>query len=102
MSDRNNPEIMAFSSAHEWELWLENKHADSAGVWVRFFKKGSGIASVTHAEALAAALCFGWIDGQVKTHDAESWLHKFGPGAPAASGRNAIENWSSDSPRSIN
>jgi uncharacterized protein YdeI (YjbR/CyaY-like superfamily) len=46
-------------------------------VWLRLFKKGSGVASVTHAEALAAALCYGWIDGQLKRHDEESWLRKF-------------------------
>jgi uncharacterized protein YdeI (YjbR/CyaY-like superfamily) len=46
------------------------------------FQKGLGVASVTHAEALAAALCYGWIDGQLKKHDEESWLHKFAPRRP--------------------
>jgi uncharacterized protein YdeI (YjbR/CyaY-like superfamily) len=79
---KTDPEIMAFPSAKEWERWLAKTHASSTGVWIRFFKKGSGIPTVTHAEALAAALCFGWIDGQVKKHDEQSWLHKFAPRRP--------------------
>jgi uncharacterized protein YdeI (YjbR/CyaY-like superfamily) len=82
MSVKNESEIKAFPSAHEWEQWLATKHLSSTGIWLRFFKKGSGIASVTHAEALAAALCVGWIDGQVKKHDDDSWLHKFAPRRP--------------------
>lgn len=75
----NDFEIMAFPSAKEWEQWLAKAHASSPGVWLRLFKQGSGVPSVTHAEALAAALCYGWIDGQIKKHDKESWLRKFTP-----------------------
>jgi uncharacterized protein YdeI (YjbR/CyaY-like superfamily) len=82
MNAKDEPEIIEFPSAKEWERWLAKKHEDSAGVWIRFFKKGSGIASVTHAEALLAALCFGWIDGPLKKHDEHSWLHKFAPRRP--------------------
>jgi uncharacterized protein YdeI (YjbR/CyaY-like superfamily) len=74
--------VMAFASAKEWGRWLAGFHARSSGVWLRFFKKDSGIASVSHAEALAIALCYGWIDGQLKKHDEESWLHKFTPRRP--------------------
>jgi uncharacterized protein YdeI (YjbR/CyaY-like superfamily) len=48
-------------------------------VWLRFFKKASGVVAVSHAEALEEALCYGWIDGQLKKHDDVSWLHKFTP-----------------------
>jgi uncharacterized protein YdeI (YjbR/CyaY-like superfamily) len=82
MIAKNDSEIIAFSSAKEWERWLARTHTGSRGVWLRFFKKGSEVASVTHAEALAAALCYGWIDGQLKKHDEESWLHKFAPRRP--------------------
>ena len=82
MTSKNDPEIIAFRSAKEWERWLAKAHASSTGVWLRLFKKGSGVASVTHAEALAAALCYGWIDGQIKRHDEESWLRKFTPRRP--------------------
>jgi uncharacterized protein YdeI (YjbR/CyaY-like superfamily) len=73
---------MAFASAKEWEAWLARFHAVSAGVWVRFFKKGSGVVTVTHAQVLSAALCYGWIDGQVRKHDEQSWLHRFAPRRP--------------------
>jgi uncharacterized protein YdeI (YjbR/CyaY-like superfamily) len=82
MSLENESEIKAFASATEWEEWLATEHSRSTGIWVRFYKKGSGIASVTHAEALAAAICVGWIDGQLKKHDDDSWLHKFAPRRP--------------------
>jgi uncharacterized protein YdeI (YjbR/CyaY-like superfamily) len=82
MITKNDFEIIAFPSAKEWERWLAKTHASSTGVWLRLFKKGSGVGSVTHAEALDAALCYGWIDGQLKKHDEKSWLRKFTPRRP--------------------
>src|SRR6185503_5401013 len=49
------------------------------GIWVRFFKKASGMLSVNYAEALDEALCHGWIDGQVKKYDENSYLQRFTP-----------------------
>lgn len=49
------------------------------GVWIRFFKKSWGVGSITHAEALDVALCYGWIDGPVRSADHISWIHKFVP-----------------------
>jgi uncharacterized protein YdeI (YjbR/CyaY-like superfamily) len=72
-------EIRAFKSQNEWNRWLEKNHAKSKGIWLRFFKKNSGVLSVTHAQALDEALCYGWIDGQLKKYDEQSWLHKFTP-----------------------
>ena len=74
--------IIPFASAAEWESWLEQNHAASHGVWLRMFKKGSGHESVNHPGALDVALCFGWIDGQARPHDEESWLQKFTPRRP--------------------
>ena len=62
-----------------WERWLDANHAAVPGVWLRFAKKAAPIASVSYAEALDVALCFGWIDGQVKKHDEHSWIQKFTP-----------------------
>jgi uncharacterized protein YdeI (YjbR/CyaY-like superfamily) len=70
-----------FDSAVDWERWLEANH-DAAGVWIKTAKKGSGIVSVTHAEALEVALCFGWIDGQRKGLDETFFLQKFTPRRP--------------------
>jgi len=82
MAAGDDAAIAAFPSAKEWRRWLAKNHENPQGVWLRFFKKGSGVASVTHAEALADALCYGWIDGPLKKHDEESWLHKFVPRRP--------------------
>jgi uncharacterized protein YdeI (YjbR/CyaY-like superfamily) len=79
MATKNDADFIAFPSEREWARWLAKNHADSTGVWLRFFKKTGGILSVSHAEALAVGLCYGWIDGQLKKHDEESWLRRFTP-----------------------
>jgi len=73
------PLIQLFEDAIAWETWLETNHTDPAGIWLKISKKGSGIASVTYDEALDTALCFGWIDGQKKTHDAHHFIQRFTP-----------------------
>jgi uncharacterized protein YdeI (YjbR/CyaY-like superfamily) len=70
---------IGFSSQAAWEGWLEANHAESAGVWLKIAKKASGIETVTHAEALEVALCFGWIDGQRKAFDEIHFLQRFTP-----------------------
>jgi uncharacterized protein YdeI (YjbR/CyaY-like superfamily) len=79
--------IVSFASPVEFRRWLDRNHAASDGIWLRFFKKGSGRKSINHAEALDQALCFGWIDGQAKPGDERSWLQKFTP-------RRAKSGWS--------
>jgi uncharacterized protein YdeI (YjbR/CyaY-like superfamily) len=71
--------IVAFATQAEWEAWLEAEHAISDGVWLRFAKKGSGVASVVYAEALDVALCFGWIDSQARSLDERFYLQRFTP-----------------------
>jgi uncharacterized protein YdeI (YjbR/CyaY-like superfamily) len=82
MASKIDSDVVACLSEKEWARWLAANHADSKGVWLRFFRKASGTASVNHPEALAIALCYGWIDGQLKKHDEESWLRKFTPRRP--------------------
>jgi uncharacterized protein YdeI (YjbR/CyaY-like superfamily) len=72
-------ETRAFASAEAWEAWLRDHHDTSPGVWIQFAKKGSGVPSVTYLEALHAALCFGWIDGQARSVDAASYVQRFTP-----------------------
>lgn len=74
--------VLAFKTAQAWRTWLTKHHAKSAGIWVRIYKKNSGIKTVTYAEALDEALCYGWIDGQKKTYNADSFLQKFTPRRP--------------------
>jgi uncharacterized protein YdeI (YjbR/CyaY-like superfamily) len=71
--------ILTFTSAEEFASWLAKHHKVSLGIWIRLFKIKSGVPAITYAEALDVALCYGWIDGQKKAYDTESWLQKFTP-----------------------
>lgn len=62
-----------------WRAWLEANHANVAGVWLLMAKKGSTLRSPSRSEALDVALCYGWIDGQAKRRDDDSWLQKYTP-----------------------
>jgi uncharacterized protein YdeI (YjbR/CyaY-like superfamily) len=71
--------IIAFNDVAAFERWLEAQPAGSPGLWVKLAKAGSGIASVTKAEAIDAALCHGWIDGQLDKYDDKFWLIRLTP-----------------------
>jgi uncharacterized protein YdeI (YjbR/CyaY-like superfamily) len=71
--------IIAFNDLAALERWLEAQPAYSPGLWIRFAKAHSGIESVTKTEAIDAALCYGWIDGQLDKYDEASWLIRFTP-----------------------
>jgi uncharacterized protein YdeI (YjbR/CyaY-like superfamily) len=74
--------IHLFADPGEFEAWLDEKHASSAGLWLKIAKKGTGKRSVTYAEALELALCFGWIDSQKRGFDEEYFLQRFTPRRP--------------------
>jgi len=78
---------IAFRSKAAWASWLGKNHGTPAGIWFKLARKASGIASVSHDEAVEVALCYGWIDGQADTFDAEHWLQRFTP-------RRARSKWS--------
>lgn len=78
---------MCCKDAQAFTKWLAKHHASSAGVWLQIAKKDSGLASITYAEALEAALCHGWIDGQKNSMDTQYFLQKFTP-------RRARSTWS--------
>jgi uncharacterized protein YdeI (YjbR/CyaY-like superfamily) len=71
--------ILLFAHQKAWETWLAANHTTPTGIWLRLAKKGSGIQSVTYAEALEAALCYGWIDAQKKGESEQAWLQRFTP-----------------------
>jgi uncharacterized protein YdeI (YjbR/CyaY-like superfamily) len=71
--------IAQFEHQKAWDAWLIDNHHTSPGVWLQLAKKASGVKSVTYDEAVEAALCHGWIDGQKKALDAAAWLQKFTP-----------------------
>jgi uncharacterized protein YdeI (YjbR/CyaY-like superfamily) len=71
--------ILTFDEPQALQAWLERHHADAPGFWLRIYKKGSGKPTVTYAEALDEALCYGWIDSTKNAYDAESFLQRFTP-----------------------
>jgi len=71
--------VIAFSTPAMFERWLSKHHTEHGGVWIQFFKKDSGHKSITYAQALDIALCYGWIDGPVRKGNEVSWIHKFTP-----------------------
>lgn len=71
--------VIILKTPEAWRAWLEKHHNTEQGVWFTFFKKASGKQGITYAQALDEALCYGWIDGQVKKNDEDSWLQKFTP-----------------------
>ena len=81
---RDDLPVLGFGSAGAWQGWLESEHASSAGVWLKIAKKSAPEPTVSYAEALEAALCFGWIDGQKRPLDEHYWLQRFTPRKPAS------------------
>jgi uncharacterized protein YdeI (YjbR/CyaY-like superfamily) len=86
MPDSDLP-IISFASQDGWETWLAGQHATSSGLWLKIAKKEAGTPTVSYPEALEAALCFGWIDGQKRALDDIHWLQRFTP-------RRAQSKWS--------
>lgn len=74
--------IKSFSTEAAFERWLSASHDREAEVWLRIFKKDSGVATVTAAQALDVALCWGWIDGLRKSFDEQSFLQRYSPRRP--------------------
>jgi uncharacterized protein YdeI (YjbR/CyaY-like superfamily) len=71
--------IISFASSRDLRAWLAKNHSQSDGIWLRIYKKDAEVPTVTYAEALDQALCYGWIDGQKKPYDGQSWLQRFTP-----------------------
>jgi uncharacterized protein YdeI (YjbR/CyaY-like superfamily) len=67
------------ASQRSWETWLRKHHESSGGVWLLLAKRGAERPTISYAEAIETALCFGWIDGQKKGLDAQHWLQRFTP-----------------------
>ncbi len=74
--------VHLFKDAKAWETWLQKHLNPSAGLWIRIAKKSAKLQSVSYQETLEVALCYGWIDGQKRTYDEQSWLQKFTPRGP--------------------
>ena len=68
-----------FESAAAWRSWLKEHHKTETELWLGYYKKATGKPSLTWAEAVREALCFGWIDGQAKSLDDERHKQRFTP-----------------------
>jgi uncharacterized protein YdeI (YjbR/CyaY-like superfamily) len=79
MASVDSDRVIAFKSQRAFEAWLEKNHDKVDGLWLRIYKKASGTPTVTYAEALDVALCFGWIDGLKRSYDEESFIQRFTP-----------------------
>jgi uncharacterized protein YdeI (YjbR/CyaY-like superfamily) len=71
--------ILQCDSHADWAAWLADNYAASTGVWLKFAKQAAPVETVTHAQALEEALCFGWIDGQTQRADEHFFLQRFTP-----------------------
>jgi uncharacterized protein YdeI (YjbR/CyaY-like superfamily) len=71
----------------QWRAWLAEHHASEAEVWLIFYKRHTGLATIDYQDALDEALCFGWIDSLVKRLDDRRFVRKFTP-------RKADSRWS--------
>jgi uncharacterized protein YdeI (YjbR/CyaY-like superfamily) len=71
--------IKSFRTEAALERWLSRSHDRQPELWLRIFKKGSGVATVTPAQALDVALCWGWIDAVRKSLDDRSFLQRYTP-----------------------
>lgn len=70
---------LTFPTQAKFRAWLEKNHAKEPGLWIQYAKKGSGIKTLVYAEAVEVALCYGWIDGKVRTVDEDFYVQRFTP-----------------------
>jgi uncharacterized protein YdeI (YjbR/CyaY-like superfamily) len=75
----DSKKIKAFETEQAFEAWMRANHARETEIWLRIYKKSSGKPTVSTAEALDVALCWGWIDGIRKALDDESFLQRYTP-----------------------
>ena len=72
-------QTLDFDTKAKFRAWLDKNHSKEPGVWIRYAKKGSGIRSIKYDEAVEVALCYGWIDGKVRTVDDDYYMQRFTP-----------------------
>lgn len=68
-----------FANQEDWEAWLEANAETVPGVWLRIAKRSAEQSTVSYAQALESALCYGWIDGQKQAESEHYWLQRFTP-----------------------
>ncbi len=84
--------LLDFESIAAWRDWLEQNHGTAGEVWLVYYKKGCGRPGLDYLETVDEALCFGWIDSQIRRVDEQRYARKFTP-------RKAASKWSTDNRR---
>lgn len=79
MPEPNSSRIKTFATAKELGLWLEGNHDTENELWVKVYKKHTGIQSVTWNDIVIESLCWGWIDGIKKSIDDQAYLQRITP-----------------------
>ncbi|KZZ65121.1 hypothetical protein A3765_06250 [Oleiphilus sp. HI0130] len=79
MPDPNPARIVTFATPNDLAQWLEENHDSERELWVKIFKKGTGIESVTWDDVVIESLCWGWIDGIKKSLDDQAYLQRITP-----------------------
>ena len=78
-TDRGGLPVLDFADAEAWEAWLATQGENVTGLWLKIAKAGNPVSSLTKAQAIDAALCHGWIDGQIDKYDEAWFLTRFTP-----------------------
>lgn len=73
---------LSFKNLKDWKKWLKDNEKSSPGIWIKFRKKGTAASVLTYPEARDEAICYGWIDGQIKSIDENYYLRRFTPRKP--------------------
>jgi uncharacterized protein YdeI (YjbR/CyaY-like superfamily) len=79
MKHKDGVEILAFDGVAGFEAWLSQNHDKQGAMWLRFYKKGRGLATISYKQAVDVALCWGWIDGLANKYDEQSYMQRFTP-----------------------
>lgn len=79
MEEKLGLAVVPFATVADWHAWIAENHATAKGIWIKIAKKATGIPSVTHAEVLDEAICWGWIDGVRHPYNDTWFLQKFTP-----------------------
>jgi uncharacterized protein YdeI (YjbR/CyaY-like superfamily) len=79
MPEANPQKTLSFSTASDLSDWLKANHGIETELWVKIFKKQSGVPSVTWDDVVVESLCFGWIDGIKKSIDDQAYLQRITP-----------------------
>jgi uncharacterized protein YdeI (YjbR/CyaY-like superfamily) len=76
--------VRFFATTDDLRAWFEEHHDRASELWIGYYRQGTGKPGVTYPEAVLEALCFGWIDGQVRSLDAVSYTNRYSPRRPAS------------------